>query len=164
MLKDHVTNIIVLIVVSLVQLFLGSRITLFGTFPDMLTICIVFIALRYGMNTSMTYGFFTGLLIGFFTGPFGLDALAKTIEGFVAGFFHIPEDSHASPSQKRKMFFTSLMLASLSGKTVVALAVNLQALPLWLHLLLNVLLASTLTLLLGAAIYQFVLRKTILLN
>lgn len=59
--------------------------------PDILVIWIVYLAIREGQIAAMTAGFFLGLaadLLSGGDGMLGLSALAKTIAGFTAGFFH----------------------------------------------------------------------------
>lgn len=57
--------------------------------PDLMLILIVYIALKNGQIAGSIAGFVSGLLIDFFVdfAP-GISALAKTISGFVAGYFY----------------------------------------------------------------------------
>ncbi len=59
--------------------------------PDIVLIWIVYLALREGQATATTAGFFLGLAVDLLSGTesmIGLAALAKTMAGFTAGFFH----------------------------------------------------------------------------
>ncbi len=60
-----------------------------GITPDILTIWIVYIALREGQLLATAGGFVVGLAFDLATGSFiGLSALSKTVCGFVAGYFY----------------------------------------------------------------------------
>lgn len=60
-----------------------------GIIPDILTIWIVYIALKEGQLPATVWGFCIGLFFDLVTGNFiGLAAFTKTIAGFVAGYFH----------------------------------------------------------------------------
>ena len=79
-------------VVSFILIIIQSQImrllSLEGITPDLLTIWIIFLALRWGQLSGMLWGFGIGLLFDVTTGNFiGLSALTKTICGFVAGYF-----------------------------------------------------------------------------
>ncbi len=60
-----------------------------GSFPDLMLIFVVYIALKNGQIAGTIVGFIAGLLIDLMVGftP-GLSALSKTISGFVAGYFY----------------------------------------------------------------------------
>ncbi len=56
--------------------------------PDIVTIWLVYVALKEGQMSSTTAGFFSGFLLDLIGGDFiGVSALSKTICGFVAGYF-----------------------------------------------------------------------------
>lgn len=162
--NNHLVTIGVLVLLCAIQLFAASQIRFYGALPDLLTVFIAYIALRDGPNISMTYGFAAGLLLGLMTATPGLDALTKTLEGFVAGFFHIPEDSHASSTQKKRMYFTALFFAAICGKIIMTLAVNILALPILIHILFNIVIATALTMLAGFLAYRYFFSKTLLFN
>ena len=59
--------------------------------PDILVIWIVYIAVREGQMAGTTAGFFIGLattMAGTSEGMVGLASLAKTLTGFIAGYFY----------------------------------------------------------------------------
>ena len=63
--------------------------TLEGITPDILTIWIVYLAVKEGQMAGTLLGFCIGLGFDFATGSFiGLSALTKTICGFTAGYFY----------------------------------------------------------------------------
>ena len=73
----------------IVQTQLLRLLSLQGITPDLLTIWIVYLALKYGQMSSTIWGFVAGLIFDLVTGNFiGLSALTKTIAGFTAGYFY----------------------------------------------------------------------------
>ncbi len=79
-----ITILLLVIQTQLMQLF-----TLEGITPDLLTIWIVFIALKEGQFPATVWGFFIGLMFDVLTGNFiGLSAFTKTLAGFIAGYFY----------------------------------------------------------------------------
>lgn len=83
------------IVLSLLFVVLDSTLIKFlsiaNIVPDILVIWIVYIAVREGQMAGTTAGFFIGLattMTGTTGGMFGLAALAKTLTGFIAGYFY----------------------------------------------------------------------------
>lgn len=164
MVKDTIVRIVLLCILSLLQQYAVSRFVVFGAFPDILTVFVVFVALRTGQKQGMTYGFAAGLASGILGGDIGITTLAKTIEGFVAGYFHIPEDSHASALQKRRMFYKGVLLASLSGRAIQAAAVNVLALPPVWHVVYSVALVTVFNMVIAVLAYQLFLKKILLNN
>lgn len=83
------------IILSLLLVVLDSTLMKFlaiaNIVPDILVIWIVYIAVREGQMAGTTAGFFIGLaaaMTGTSEGMFGLAPLAKTIAGFIAGYFY----------------------------------------------------------------------------
>ena len=73
----------------LVQTTLLRLVSLEGITPDVLTIWIVYIAIREGQLEATLWGFGMGLMFDFISGNFiGLAALTKTLCGFIAGYFY----------------------------------------------------------------------------
>ncbi|ASQ90901.1 histidine kinase [Prosthecochloris sp. GSB1] len=164
MVKDTIVRIVLLSVLALLQQYAVSRFVVFGAFPDLLTVFIVFVALRTGQKQGMTYGFAAGLATGVLGGDIGITTLAKTLEGFVAGYFHIPEDSHASTHQKRRMFYKGVLLASLTGRAVQAASANVLALPPLWHVAYSVVLVTVFNMLIAVLAYQLFLKKILANN
>ncbi len=88
------------------------------------------------------------------SGNIGIETLSKTIEGFIAGYFHIPEDSHASTLQKKQMFYKGVFLASLTGRILYTLTFNVLSLPTAWHIAYSIGLATLLTMILAVLSYQ----------
>ena len=60
-----------------------------GVIPDVLAIWVVYLALTEGQMDGMLWGFAIGLLLDLTTQDFiGLSTLAKTLCGFLAGYFY----------------------------------------------------------------------------
>ncbi len=80
--------------------------------PDLVLIGIVFIAMRYGQLPALFYAFSAGLLYDLFVGDIvGLSALAKTIGGFAAGYFHSEEKAEFAGATPRFIGATALAAA-----------------------------------------------------
>ena len=58
--------------------------------PDLLLLFTVYISIQKGCLQGETVGFFSGLLLDFVSAaPLGLNALLRTIIGFMCGLFHL---------------------------------------------------------------------------
>ena len=80
---------IVSLLLILVQTTLLRLVSLEGITPDILTIWVVYIAIKEGQLSATLCGFCIGLLFDLVTGNFiGLSALTKTLCGFLAGYFY----------------------------------------------------------------------------
>jgi len=88
-----------------------------GITPDILTIWIVYIALKRGQLQATVWGFIVGLLFDLATGNFiGLAALTKTIAGFTAGYFF--GENKASITLSSYRFILIVLLISLVHNTI----------------------------------------------
>lgn len=159
MLKKTLSYSLVLLLLTLAQLLFVSRISFMGITPDIISVMIVYTALRHGRTGAMNIGFTGGLMLGFFTGSMGAEALAKTIEGLIAGSIYLPEESHASSGQKQRYFYKGLFFASLAGNTVTGLLMNAHMLPVSLNLFLALVIGTAMTMLAGVIAYQLLLGK-----
>lgn len=57
--------------------------------PDILLLVVLYIGFHNGSTAGETSGFFSGLLLDFLSAaPLGLNALVRTIIGFLSGFFY----------------------------------------------------------------------------
>ena len=82
-----------LVLISLVLLTFQTTIITFTSIgniiPDVLLIWIVYVAVTEGQIRSTVVGFSIGLAMDLVSGQFlGLSALAKTIAGFLSGYFY----------------------------------------------------------------------------
>ncbi len=86
-LTDILISVLIFILQTTVARFLAIR----GIVPDLVLLWVITIALRRGQLPATIAGFTMGLGLDVMSGPdgvLGLSALAKTIGGFLAGYFY----------------------------------------------------------------------------
>lgn len=67
-----------------------SNIFFLPVVPDLLLLFTIYISIQKGCLQGETVGFFSGLLLDFVSAaPLGLNALLRTIIGFITGLFHL---------------------------------------------------------------------------
>lgn len=159
MLKKYPFYTISLIVLALVQHFVLSKLVVFGASPDILAVFIAFTSVMLGQRTGTTYGFGVGLFAGFLSGNLGLSALIGTVEGFVAGYYHVPEESYATTVKKRRMFYFASATALVAGNLLMALLNNPMAVALYIRIPALVIIGTLTSMLLTVLLYQLVLKK-----
>ena len=79
------------LLVIVVQTTLVRYLAIGGLTPDLALLWIVYVAVRRGQIPATTIGFSAGLVLDLLSGAdgmLGLAALAKTISGFIAGYFY----------------------------------------------------------------------------
>lgn len=152
---------VMLCVVILVQEFGLSHLDVFGVSPDLVTIFLAFIGVTIGQRTGMSFGFFAGILAGILSGHIGLHMLARTVEGFIAGYFHIPEESHANKKQKIKRIYWSVVIAGFLANAVFATGYNPLGLSLPYRIIVLGGVESLLTLLLAFILKLLFLKKSL---
>jgi rod shape-determining protein MreD len=84
-------NIGILLAIVVAYTLLADLVAIAGLTPDLPLVAVVFVALRYGQIPGTLAGFGTGLtfdLLSAGDGVMGLSALAKTVAGFLAGYFY----------------------------------------------------------------------------
>lgn len=85
-----------LIALVVLQLTVLQYVSIGGATPDVVLIGICAIALRHGQEQATVFGFSAGLVTDLFVGDLiGISALAKTISGFIAGYYFEDEKSRA---------------------------------------------------------------------
>ncbi len=78
-----------MLILSIVQLSIVPLISIGSVIPDLIIILVVSFSLRYGQFYGTIFGSISGLLFDLISGGvFGSAMFAKTISGFVAGFFY----------------------------------------------------------------------------
>ncbi len=77
-------------VFALQWLILG-RLTLWGSYPDVVLLFVAWMGLRHGRQTGAVSGFVAGFLMDAVYGTWGLHMLVKTIVGFAVGLFPYAE-------------------------------------------------------------------------
>ncbi|MEI6639506.1 MAG: rod shape-determining protein MreD [Chlorobium sp.] len=160
MTKQISFSIFALCIVTLVQEFGFARLALFEAMPDALAVFIAFLAVTQGQKTSTSFGFAAGILAGIFSGNLGLHTLAITTGGFLAGYFHSPEDSHATAKQKTRRFYVAVLTAEFSSHTIITSVYNPLGLSPEYRIVTLGLLASLLSLTLAFIANRLILRKT----
>ena len=89
--KTGALGVLMLLAVVVAHSLLGDLIAVGGVVPDLPLVAIVYVALRYGQIPGTLAGFGTGLALDLLSGGdgvMGLSALAKTVAGFLAGYFY----------------------------------------------------------------------------
>jgi len=84
-------NVGILLAVVVAYTLLADLVAIAGLTPDLPLVAVVFVALRYGQIPGTLAGFGTGLALDLLSagdGVMGLSALAKTVAGFLAGYFY----------------------------------------------------------------------------
>ncbi|MFQ3598994.1 MAG: rod shape-determining protein MreD [Chloroherpetonaceae bacterium] len=114
------------IALGFLQKLLFDRLLIFGAKPDALLLLTVWIARREGQSLGITAGFFIGLFMDLLHGTMGLDSFAKTVSGFVAGFFANPDDL-----DKASNFILATALAALFGTSAYELVSTALQAPLF---------------------------------
>jgi rod shape-determining protein MreD len=158
-LKKYSIYTVTMILLVLAQHFFVSRLVILHASPDIVAVFIAFISMSVGQRTGTTYGFAAGLVTGFFSGNIGLSALVGTVEGFTAGYFNVPEESHATSVKKRRMYYYAATTALLTGNLLQALLNDPLSLPLYIRIPEIVGLSSIMSMMLGALMYKFALKK-----
>jgi len=117
MIARHVKYLFLSVIFVLVQTQLMRLLTLEGITPDILTIWIVYLALRDGQLAATLWGFSVGLMFDLVTGSFlGLSALSKTVAGFVAGYFF--NENKTSLTLGSYRFIVIVLITSLIHNTI----------------------------------------------
>lgn len=159
MFKKYPLYTVSIIVLAILQHFVFSKLVILNASPDLLCLIIALISMSLGQRTGTTYGFAAGLIMGFLSGNLGLSALVGTVEGFAAGFFHVPEDSHATSMHKKRMFYIASLTALLSGNILQALLNNPLSLPMYVRLPEMAILGTGMSMLIATLMYHLVLKK-----
>lgn len=89
--KTAAAHVLLLLSIVVAHTLLADLLSIGGVTPDLPLVAVVFIALRYGQIPGTLAGFATGLAFDILStgdGVMGLSALAKTVAGFLAGYFY----------------------------------------------------------------------------
>ncbi len=86
--QSYIRSAVIVMGLLLLHTIFIPFISLSGYLPDLLLLYLVYLAVQRGQIEAMISGFIIGILQDIVTIKFfGLAALAKTITGFVAGYF-----------------------------------------------------------------------------
>ncbi len=148
-----------MLVLAFMQHFAVSKLTLLYTAPDVMALFIAFMAMSVGQRTGISYGFAAGLISGLLSGSIGMEALIGTCEGFAASFFHVPEDSHATATRKRRKLYIASATALVTGNALRAIMSDPLSLPLYIRLPESIVLGTLTSMILCVLAYHFVLKQ-----
>ena len=122
--ETRLRSALVVLLLFIAQMTLIPFISIGGVTPDLLLIWLVLTALRRGQIEATVSGFVVGLLQDIVSTKFlGLAALAKTVAGFVVGYFHNRNTTEATLGSYR---FVMLLLLAGVVHTVLYFLIFLQ--------------------------------------
>jgi rod shape-determining protein MreD len=158
--------IILFSIVLLVQIFGLSYISIFNVTPDAVTIFIALVGVTLNQQASMTFGFAAGIVLGIFSENTGMVMgwmmLSRTLEGFIAGFFNIPENSHATTKQKNRRIYNAVIISGLLSGAVVSAVYNPLGFSPLIRIVALGLLKTLLTVILAFLANIVILKKSLL--
>lgn len=150
-----------MIILAFVQHFAISRVLILHTAPDLPALFIAFISMSVGQRSGTSFGFAAGLLSGFLSGNIGLGGLVGSSQGLVAGFFQVPEESHATSIKKRRMYYAASATSIITGNTIHSLLSDPLALPLYVRLPEAIILGTLMSMPLAILIWHTGLKKMV---
>lgn len=166
MTKNIPSLIILFCIVLLIQIFGLSYIRVFNVTPDAVTVFISLIAVTLSQRASTSFGFAAGIILGLFSENTGMLMgwlmLARTAEGFIAGFFNIPENSHATTKQKNRRIYTAIIISGLASSAILSAVYNPLGFSPVIRIVLLGLLKTVLTLILAFIANMVILKKTLM--
>lgn len=157
--KKYFLYITIAVVLAFLQRFLFSKLLVLHVSPDILAVFIAFISMSVGQRTGTSFGFAAGLLAGILSGNLGLSALVGTVEGFAAGFFHVPEESHATSVKKKRMFYFAALSALIVGNLLQSILCDPLSLPLYIRLPETLIIGTLMSMALAVLAFHFGLKK-----
>jgi hypothetical protein len=164
--KNIPSLIILFCIVLLIQIFGLSYIRVFNVTPDAVTVFISLIAVTLSQRASTSFGFAAGIILGLFSENTGMLMgwlmLARTAEGFIAGFFNIPENSHATTKQKNRRIYTAIIISGLASSAILSAVYNPLGFSPVIRIVLLGLLKTVLTLILAFIANMVILKKTLM--
>jgi rod shape-determining protein MreD len=158
-LKKYFLYTAIVVALAFTQRFLVSKLLVLNAAPDILAIFIAFISVTVGQRTGTNYGFGAGLIAGILSGNLGLSALVGTVQGFTAGFFHVPEESHATSVKKKRNFYAASVTALVAGYLLQSILSDPLALPLYVRIPESVIIGTLMSMVLTVLVYHFALKK-----
>lgn len=113
----HFKYLIFVYILIIIQTQVFHLLSISGVTPDILTIWIVYVAIKEGQIYATIWGFISGLIFDLVMGNFiGLSALTKTVAGFTAGYFF--EENKAPATLGSYRFLLLVFLVSLIHNTI----------------------------------------------
>ena len=112
--------------VVLLQWLVFQRLGLWGVVPDVVLLFVALVAIRQGRLAGAVAGFSAGLLMDVLTNPqmFGINALVKTLIGFVVGLFRSDQGENTRVAAPQA-FLGGLVVATVhNGLVTILLALD----------------------------------------
>jgi len=111
MIQQLIKSSIIVVVLIAIQLTLIPLVSIKGIIPDLIVIYVVIFSLRNGQLKGPFFGFLVGLFFDLFSGGLlGSAMFAKTLAGFIAGYFYKEDDEEDIFSNS--VLFTSIIFTS----------------------------------------------------
>ncbi len=108
MIGQFIKSSLIVAVLIAVQLTLIPLVSIKGIIPDLVVIYVIIFSLRNGQLKGTFFGFLVGLFFDLFSGGLlGSAMFAKTLAGFVAGYFYKEDDEEDIFSNS--ILFTSII-------------------------------------------------------
>lgn len=166
MIRDIPSLIVLFCIVLAVQIFGLSYVTVLNVTPDAVTVFLALTGVTISQRASSSFGFAAGVILGIFSENSGMligwVMLAKTVEGFLAGYFNVPENSHATPKQKTKRIYLAIIFAGFASSAILAAVYNPLGFSPAVGIAALGLLKSALTLVLAFIVNLLFLKKSLL--
>ncbi len=104
MVKVIFCSILAALFFALIQASVLSNLTILPAIPDLVLLLVLYVSLKNGGACGCTSGFLSGIIMDFASAsPLGLNAITKTIAGFVTGKFN--------PAFMQQKFFVPVAVA-----------------------------------------------------
>jgi rod shape-determining protein MreD len=112
--------------VVLLQWLVFQRLGLWGVVPDVVLLFVALVAIKRGRLAGAVAGFSAGLLMDLLTNPqmFGLNALVKTLIGFVVGLFRSDQGEHTRVAPPQALVGALVVAAVHNGLVTILLALD----------------------------------------
>ena len=112
--------------VVLLQWLVFQRLGLWGVVPDVVLLFVALVAVKRGRLAGAVAGFSAGLLMDLLTNPqmFGLNALVKTLMGFVVGLFRSDQGENTRVAAPQAFVGALVVGVVQNGLVTIALALD----------------------------------------
>ncbi len=112
MILSIIKSSFIFLFLAALQLTLIPFISIKGIVPDLIVIYVVMFALRYGQLKGTFFGFVVGFIFDLISGGLvGSAMFAKTLAGFVAGYFY--KEEYEDVFSHKLLFFSIIFISAL---------------------------------------------------